>query len=213
MLIASLPHLPRFDKVDRLPISREKLLKRLKMLDAEDWRVANEAAEFLRWRHHPVERDEVEMIERYQNLIKHLYHSPTLKAIFEFPINQRTIMAAIRKKEMEKTRPNKPWGVGNLVTQIERNWEDASFKIGSLYPWIQEAREYLKIKEPLKLDYLLKTLLWNKLDLTLFKNSFGFEVIIAYLLKWDIIQEWLSYNQEKAKKRMETLVLEAIHEK
>lgn len=213
-LVASLPHLPRFDKADRLPISRERLLQRLKMLDSEDYKLAEIAAEFIAWRRQPVGRTNAEILSIYNRGVNLIFESKLLKPLFELPINQKTIMTALRRREKGLPRPNSGelWGVGPLVQHIEHNWDKPFFKLHSLYPWITQAQTYLHEGELLKLEYLLAQLTWNRLEFVLIKNYFGFEVIAAYLLKWDILQQWLSYNIEKAQARFDELVLETIDE-
>jgi hypothetical protein len=212
-LIASLPHLPRFDKAESLPISRERLLNRLKMLEPEDYIKADRAAEFLAWRRQPVGRTNAQIVEIYHQGLK-IFTTPLLKELFEFPVNQRTILSALRRKEMGLPKPEhgELWGVGDLITHIERNWDDPLFKLGSVYPWIVQAKTYLQNGESLNLEYLLMNLVWDKLDRLLFKNYFGFEVMIAYLMKWDMIQQWLTYKQEAAVIRFEELIVEVVNE-
>jgi hypothetical protein len=212
-LIASLPHLPRFDKAEVLPISRERLLNRLKMLEPEDYKKVDQAAQFLAWRRQPTGRTNAQVVEIYRSALK-IFSTPLLKELFEFPVNQRTILAALRRKEMGLLKPEKKelWGVGKLVAPIERNWDDPLFKLGALYPWIAQAKTYLQNGESLKLEYLLMNLVWDRLDRLLFKNNFGFEVIVAYLMKWDMIQQWLTYKQEAAIGRFEELIAEVVEE-
>lgn len=213
-LVASLPYLPRFDKADRLPITRERLLQRLNMLDPEDYKLAEIVAEFLAWRRQPVGRTNTEIVSIYNRGVNLIFESKLLKPLFELPVNQKTIMTALRRREKDLPRPNpgEPWGVGPLVPHIELNWDKPFFKLQSTYPWIVQAQTYLHEGELLKLEYLLANLVWNKLEFLLIKNYFGFEAVVAYLLKWDILQQWLSYNTEKAKARFDELVLETIHE-
>lgn len=213
-LVASLPHLPRFDKADRLPITRERLIQRLKMLDSEDYKLAELVAEFIAWRRQPMGRTNAESVAIYNQGVKLIFESKLLQPLFELPVNQKTIITALRRREKSLPRPNpgEPWGVGPLVPHIEHNWDKPFFKLHSVYPWIVQAQTYLKEGELLKLEYLLANLTWNKLEFILFKNYFGFEVVVAYLLKWDILQQWLSYNTEEAKSRFDKLVLETINE-
>lgn len=213
-LIASLPHLTRFDQADRLPITRERLVKRLKMLTPEDYKLAVLVAEFLSWRNQPVGRTNAEIISIYNQGVKIIFESPQLKPLFELSVNQKTILAALRRQENRLPRPNPKelWGAGPLVSHIEYNWDQPLFKLRYIYPWIIQAQAYLHEGDILKLDHLLFNLVWNKLDHLLLKNYFGFEVVIAYLLKWDILQQWLTYNTQAAKAGFEGLVLETIHE-
>lgn len=213
-LVASLPHLPRFDKADRLPITRERLIERLKMLDPEDYKLAVMVADFIVWRRQPLGRTNADILSIYNQGITQIFESKVLKPLFELPVNQKTIMAALRRRKKGLPRPNskEAWGVGPLVPGIEHNWDKPYFKLHSTYPWIVQAQTYLHEGELLKLEYLLADLTWNKLEFMLYKNYFGFEVVVAYLLKWDIMQQWLSYNAEEAKARFDELVLETINE-
>lgn len=184
------------------------------MLEPEDLNLAETAAEFIAWRRHPIGRTNAEMISIYNKGVNSIFESTLLKPLFELPINQRTIMTALRMKEkgMPCPNPKEPWGAGSLVKPIEHHWDHPYFKLNFSYPWIIQAQSYLKRGEILKLEYLLKNLVWNKLDYLLFKNYFGFEVVIAYLLKWDILREWLTYDKPAAKARFEELVMETINE-
>lgn len=213
-LVASLPHLPRFNQAERLPITRERLLTRLKMLSPEDYRLAELVAEFIAWRRQPVGRTNAEMASIYTQGVKTLCESPQLQPLFELPVNQKTILVALRRHENGLPRPNpgELWGTGPLVSHIAYNWDQPFFKLRYVYPWIVQAQNDLHTGDTLKLDYLLFNLVWNKLDALLFNNPFGFEAIIAYLLKWDILQQWLTYNQQAAKARFETCLSEAIHD-
>lgn len=213
-LVTSLPHLPRFDKADRLPITRERLLQRLKMLTPQDYRLAEIAAEFIAWRRQPIGRTNAELLSIYNQGVNLIFESKLLKPLFELTINQKTMITALRRREkgLPRPHPKEPWGAGPLVSHIEHNWDKPFFKLQSHYPWIVQAQTYLHEGEPLKLEYLLANLTWNKLEFLLLKNYFGFEAVVAYLLKWDILQQWLSYNTEAAKMRFDELVLETIND-
>lgn len=211
-LVTSLPHLPRFDKAQRLPITRERLIQRLKMLDPQDYELALLVTEFIAWRRQPVGRTNAEIIDIYDRGAERIFESERLKPLFELPVNQKTIIAALRRREKDLPRPlPSEAGVGPLAAHIARNWEAPFFKLQATYPWIVTAASHLHEGELLKLEYLLFNLIWNRLENLLFKNYFGFEVVAAYLLKWDILQQWLSYNKEGAKVRFNELVLETIN--
>lgn len=213
-LITSLPHLPRFDKANRLPITRERLIQRLKMLDVEDYKLAEIVAEFISWRRQPVGRTNAEIVSVYNQGINQIFESKLLKPLFELTISQKTIITALRRREkgLPRPHPGELWGAGSLVSHIEHNWDKPFFKLQSTYPWIVQAQAYLHDGELLKLEHLLATLIWNKLEFMLVKNYFGFEVVVAYLLKWDILQQWLSYNTEAAKARFDELVSDSLPE-
>jgi hypothetical protein len=213
-LVASLPHLPRFNQAERLPITRERLLERLTLLSPAHYKLAALAAEFISWRRQPVGRTNAEIVSIYNQGVETIFESQQLKPLFELSVNQKTILVALRRHENGLPRPSSGelWGAGELVSHIEYNWDKPFFKLRYSYPWIVQAQSYLKDGETLKLDYLLFNLVWNRLDYLLFKNYFGFEVVVAYLLKWDILQQWLTYNTQQSQTRFEELVLETIDE-
>ena len=131
-----------------------------------------------------------------------------LACMVEFLINQRTIIAALRRRHLGLSAPGSGelWGVGRWVGHIGRNWDDPDFKLGPLYPWIPQARAHLEAGEALALDRLLKNTIWDRMDRMAEGDAFGFEALLAYLFKWDILDQWLSYDKEEAKTRFEELV-------
>lgn len=213
-LVTSLPHLPRFNKADRLPITRERLLKQLKMLDPEDYKLAEMVVAFISWRRQPMEKTNAEFLSIYSHGVELIFQSKYLKSLFELTINQKIIITALRRRAKGLPSPNSGeyWRVDPLIQYIERNWDKPFFKLHFNYPWIVQAQKYLQEGEMLKLEYLLFNLMWNRLEYLLFKNYFGFEVVVAYLLKWDILQQWLSYSQKNAKDRFDQLIVETINE-
>ena len=212
-LIASLPRLPRFDRAERLPINRERLTERLAMLEPEDIELVERAAAFIRWQRQPVARTDQEMVTYYERVAE-LIQEPILACMFEFLINQRTIMAALRRRYRGLPAPaaGQRWGVGRWVGHIERNWEDPDFKLGALYPWIPQAREHLEARDALAMDRLLMSLVWDRMDRMAEGDEFSLEALLAYLFKWDILEQWLSYDKEEAKTRFEELVREVTGE-
>ena len=212
-LLASLPPLPRFDRAERLPINRERMRQRYTMLTPEDAALLEHAAAFLSWQRQTATRTDKEMIASFKRMEEHISH-PVLQSFFEFPINQRTIMSALRRRHrgFPVPSPQEPWGVGPHVRHIERNWDDPYFKLNAVFSWIPEARSHLEAGETLALERLLKNLLWDHVDRSVEPYDFGFQAVLAYAIKWDILNQWLSFNVEDAKKRFEELVGEVTDE-
>ena len=212
-LLASLPPLPRFDQTDRLPITRERLAQRLSMLTPDDAQLYERAAEFLAWQRQTATRTDQEMIARFKKMEERIA-VPSLQFIFDFPIDQRTIMAGLRRRFRGLPAPaaGEPWGVGRYVNHIERNWDHPHFKLGAVYPWIPQARTYLEAGETLALERLLENTLWDHVDRSVPAYEFGFSSVLVYIIKWDILDQWLSYNFEDAKVRFEELVTEVTDE-
>jgi hypothetical protein len=212
-LLTALPPLPRFDRAERVPINRERLFERLKMLEPEDAIIVERASAFLAYRRQPAARTDREMVAAYHRLME-VVHQPDLSAMFEFNINVRTIVAALRRRHQGLPLPaaGEPWGVGPYVRHLEQNWDAPDFKLAAVFPWIPQARALLEDGEALALRRLLFGLTWDYVDRLAQDKSFQFEAVIAYLYKWDLVNRWLAHNVEEAQLRFEELLLEVTHE-
>lgn len=211
-LVASLPPLPRFDRADRLPINRVRLQERLTMLQPRHAETAQRAAAFLEWQRHPDKVTDADMVADYERLMEEVM-SQALKAMIQFPAEIRTVMVALRRRRrgLPRPAPDEPWGVGQQVGHILRNWDDPNFKLQPIYPWLPQAREFLEAGETLALERLLLRLVWDFADRVAQGHTFNFEAVLAYLFKWDTIERWLSYDPVPAKTRLDQLLAEVTH--
>lgn len=213
MLMASLPALPRFDQAERLPINRERLTGRQTMLIPEDGELVDCAADFLAWFCQPATRSDAEMVASYERM-SGIIEERGFWPLFELPINLRTIMAALRRRHGGRAalKAGELWGVGPLVSHIQRHWDDPDFKLGAVYPWIPQVRMYLEKGAGLDLERFIMGLVWDRFDRQVPGGPFGIEALVAYLFKWGILQQWLAYDKDDAQKRFEELVAEVVDE-
>jgi hypothetical protein len=211
-LLASLPPLPRFEGARGLPISRERLHQRLGMLTPSDARFLERAAPFLIWRKDVGSLTDREMVIQFKKLMETMSESP-LKPLIDFPVDQRTIMAALRRRHggSDPPTPDELWGLGRYVRHIVRNWESPHFGLAAVYPWVPQAKLHLEAGEVLALDRLLKNVLWDYLDRTVPPYDFGLPTVICYRMKWDMLAQWLTHDAKKARERFEELVKEITH--
>jgi len=211
-LLASLPPLPRFDRNERLPISRERLQQRLRMLNPDDTRLLERAAAFLTWQKDAQSLSDLEMVNRFDKMAGFM-STLRLSALFDFPVDQRTIMAALRHRHGggNPSAHKKPWGVGQYVKHMERNWEAPHFRLSGVYPWLPQAKLYFDDEDVLNLDRLLKNMLWDHLDRAVPSYDFGFRAVMSYRMKWDMVDQWLTHDVKKAGERFNALVEEIIH--
>lgn len=212
-LVSSLPPLPYFEKATRNPINRDRLNDRLMMLEPEDQAVVQQVGKFLAWQRQPAARTDREIAGMYDRFLEES-RLPLLHAMVENRMNQRTVMAALRRKRKGLPKPGKGelWGVGSWVLGLERNWDAPHFKLASVFGWIPEVQTLLDAHKALDLDRLLMSEEWKWLDGLECRSEFSFEALLAYLFKWDILDLWLSHNTETAKERFEELVAEVTGE-
>jgi hypothetical protein len=142
---------------------------------------------------------------------------PVLDEMLDLRLDVRTVVVALRRrrKGLPAPKPGEKWAVGRWVRHIEQNWDDPNFKLASVYPWIPQAREYLDEGKAVDLERLQFNIIWSGLDRLKDNAYFGFDVVLAYLFQWDMMQRWLAYDVEKAGERFDELVAEALngHEK
>jgi len=213
MLVSSLPHLQRSDRLDRLPINRERLENRLGMLEAEDAEILRLARTLLDWRAQEKELTDGEIQDRYETLME-LNLSPGIRSAIEHRMDMRTILAGLRRRRLGHGPPQdwKIWGVGNRRWHVVRNWDQPDFGLGFVFPWITQARSLLEARNAVGLERHLMSVTWGILDWLTVGKGFGFEAVFSYYFKWEILQRRLSYNAEAATRRFQTLLAEVTSE-
>jgi len=212
-LMASLPHLPRFDRARHLPINRERLDARLAWLRPDDTRTVSQAEQFLEWQRQPLDRTDAQVVARHSALTTHL-GQPALRSMIEFRFGLRMLMAALRRRQMGLSVPprHEIWGAGPWVQHIERNWTDPDFRLAAQCPWLPQARALLERGETLPLEHLLMGVVWDHLGEIGRGHYFDFDAVLVYLFRWEILDRWLRYQAAAAATRIDRLVGEAFGE-
>ena len=213
MLVASLPHLPHFLKAERLPINPQQLSRRRSMLDPEDDADIERALNLLQWRRHPLARTDREIDGLFREAMEKTRNS-ALRDFIDYLMAERSVMAGLRRKAKGDGPPaaGEPCGVGDWDRVIRSRWEREDFGLGNLFPWIPRARQLLVGGEILELEELLMDEVWRRLSRIADARPFGFEALIAFAFKWDILVCWLSRSSEQSISAFTTLVQEVIGE-
>lgn len=212
-LVSSLPPLPHFERAERLPISPYRLEQRLSMLDAEDAGQLVRSRTLIGWRSERLfSKGDEETARQYRKIMEQPLH-PALAEFIDFRMDQQTVMSALRRRRSRVGLPStgRKWGAGRWVRWIENHWDDPDFRFGSVVPWVQEARSHLEAEEVVPVERLLMDVAWKRLSRIGDRNSFGFEAVMAYVFKWDILKNWLDQNAEAGKKQFQKLVEEVMH--
>ena len=212
-LIASLPWLPPFERAERLPINRQRLEKRLRSLPPVEAQALFLAEDFLVWQRLMPMKSDRDVADRYAYVLQET-RQPGLKQFVEFQMEQRTILAALRRQHLGFGPPGdgETWGVGDRVLWIKSHWDTPDFGLAKVYPWIPEAREQIATENAIGLERLQIDIQWIFLSHRAERDPFGFEGAYAYLFKWNLLNQWLFYDAAAAKERFENLVLEVIDE-
>lgn len=209
-LLASLPYLPIPGAGKQLPITRRQLKNRLLWLTSEDRDRLHSLDMALHWEHLPINLNDAQMMER-ANIALAAINSDFLRAIILERWELRTFVAALRRRVRNEPLPrDQPWGLGRFVGQIENHFNDPSFGLEHLYPWIAQAGKHLQANEPLALENLMIMESWKILDRVDDRHGFDFNAVALYVMRWEILHRYIHRQSEKAMTRFDTLVAHAL---
>lgn len=211
-LVASLPKLVHFEQAEYVPITRQQLESRLRTLKPEHWRQLAAAWDLIRWQKQPIERTTGDIAVQYAQTMK-IITEPALREFVEFWIGQRTAVVALRMRRRGETpQVDKPWGVGRWARKIAAHWDDNELGVGAVFPWVEQARRFVEVRDALGLERFVLGVGWNKLTEIEGRTPFGFERVIAFVFKWDFVKRWLSYDAEAAKARFQEQIAEVTRD-
>lgn len=211
-LVASFPRLVHFEQAEYVPITRQELESRLRMLTPQHHQQLDAAWSLLRWQKQPRERKTADLVEQYSETMQ-IVTDPALRELIEFWMGQRTVVVALRMRRLgESPSPDQPWGVEPWARRIAAHWDDSDLGVGMTYPWVTEAAERLEASDAIGVERLVMNVLWKKLTEIEGRTPFGFERVIAFVFKWEFVKRWLSYDAAAAKERFQELITEVIRD-
>ena len=210
-LAASLPYLPPIDVAERLPISGDTLKDRLKMLSDEDRETLKQASKFMRWQNHRLGQSDEEILALFGEMLR-LPLQSKIHAMVEFVLNHRLVMTALRLRLKGFGPEALDKYPGSYRLHMQQNWKDANFKLDTVYAWLPSSREKLERAQTFALEKESMQIVWNGLSRIVENKEFNFSFIFAYCSKWDILQSWLEYKAEAAKKILEQLMTSITHD-
>jgi hypothetical protein len=209
-IATSLPHLPYFERAERIPITERALDQRLNMLEAEDKYQLRLATDLLRFGRH-VNADEIE--KQYHTAIERI-SNPHLREYVDWCIGSRTAIAALRlKAEGHALPPSISWGAGRLIRHAERNWDRVNVGLDGLFPWLNETGELFGGGDATVLLRHQLGIEWRRLSQMSDTDPFGFLYVAAYVFKWNILAAWLACDASEATRKFQTLIEEVIGER
>jgi hypothetical protein len=207
MLVCSLPALPANLFSERqTPISRLQLDRRLALLEPEDARLLAAVEGVLHWDRLPLALSDQQVVADFRATLAAL--PPGLvREVVTWRLEERTLLAALRRRHLGSPAPAKgeDWGCGRWLERIQRTWQEPVFGLERLFPWLAEAARLLAEGDTPGLERLLLGHTWERLGRLGAGHHFDFAAVLIYVLKWDILRRWSSYNGEAALRRFRDL--------
>lgn len=197
-VVCSLPRMNASFKIQKPPISRLQLEKRLMLLPIEKHTVAV-TLESLVWTswfmpHQPV----ADLKDRFQHMME--TQSIFLQEILTWFFDLRGVFAALRMRNEKKDPPNDPreYWITQWSYKLIRHWNEPDFGLRSRYPWLPKIAQDIARKDTVAVEEFLLSYIWKYLSTIETGHNFDFEAIIIYLLRWNIIHYWSQFDKENA---------------
>lgn len=214
MLVSSLPQLPSGFDSGRLPISWPALRDRLRMLEPSDSEVTRQVGLYFLWDRQPLDRTDDEVIDRYlalmrntsNHLVRHLVRSRT---------EMRLIISCIRCRAAGDGPPKWIDRIADRespLAQVRKHWFEPNFHLGVHHRWVEVFRKHLEAGEMREAQRAVFDERWKDWTRIAQRYTFSFEAIIAYLVRWEIIDRWTSQNTAAGKARFNQLIEETLGE-
>jgi len=211
MLMASLPPLGDLFGQNQTPLTEIQLRHRLRFLTDQDSKTLSQIEQLVRRSKQPAEWTDAQIVGSSKALLHHL-RSNTLKQAVEFVVNLRTIVAALRRRRLGENSPPKQsdWGYSPWIQRIERHWTEPDFGLGTVVPWVSEARRLWDDDDSVGLERLILVESWKQFGRLSNGHYFDFAAVVLYVLRWSLINRRVNYDRETAQKRFNSLIDDGI---
>lgn len=214
MLISSLPHLPATFDVGRVPISWPTLRDRLRMLAPEDSQVTAQIGLYFLWDRQPIDRTDEEVIQRYHELM-HASGNPLVRHLIRSRTEMRLLISAVRRQQKGLGPPawaGRVAGLEALTAHVRKHWNQPNFNLGPSHRWVEAFTRQYEAGDVLEAQRVVFTERYTDWTRISEKYTFSFEWIIAYLVRWEIIDRWTSRDAISGEARFHHLIEETLGE-
>ena len=211
-LLTSLPHIDSLFNSKITPISRYQLERRLSALTFDERKHLNMIEQLMHWDRTKDDADDAELI-KFATRARSEVKSKVLRDLIDWRLDMRTVVAALRRKKAGEKAPSGPrWSFGTRYEFVRRNWNVPYFNLQFAFPWLPDVARYMEHDQSLELEKALLEAVWDELDRISTKERFSFEAVVIYLLRWNLVFRWTTYNSEIAIERFDQLVENALGE-
>lgn len=210
-LLSSLPYIRSLFGYKIVPLSRYQLNKRLSILSESEKKILFCIESLIFWEHiDPV--DDRQLIRFASETVASI-KSYSLRDFILYELNRHTLIMAIRLKQKKEAAPTDPrWSYGTYCQYIKRNWSSPTLGLHYTFPEINDIAEAISKEEVLKAEKIILKSMWQHADTMARKHSFDFEAVVVYIMRWNLIQRWVSYDKEQAVSRFSQLVDNELRE-
>ncbi len=211
MLMSSLPSPEALFLAKRPPLSRLKLDRRLRVLAPEHARILRLTEKVLHWGDIPLTMTDAEVVALAKTTMRDV-ENETVRLLIRDRLEIRTCMVALRRRHRGEPAPGAgtDWGFGRWTRHIARNWNEVTFRLDAVFPWLREADKLLKEGDTLALQRMILEQAWKSANRRKGAHQYDFEAVVVYVLKWNIVDRWGRYDGEAAAKRFEELTEDAL---
>jgi hypothetical protein len=210
MLLTALPyHGPLFGAT-QTPLSRFRLNQRLSLLGEGETRCLQDARRLIEWAQQAPERSDAQTVREARRVIERI-DNDFVRDLVIWRLELRTLVAALRRRHRGEDVPRgRDWGFGRWVGHLQRHWHEPAFGLERAFPWLPEAERHLRNGAAVDLERLLLGVVWDRLERLSDGHYLDFEAILIYVLRWDLIARWTSYDSERALQRFDALLEHAL---
>ena len=206
-LIGSLPALPtRFD-AGRLPISRERLQNRLRMLHPDDAQEIRSFLDILAWGKKFADTTDAMVVKTYGELMGRIRYPLTREAAHA-TVDARMIVNALRRRRQGLGPPS--IGIGQWYEHVRRHFEEPDFRLAHAFPRLPELRRLLEEGNAIGFHRGLIAASWDWLRKRANQYYFSFEAVMLYVARWELVDHWQQMEAERGRAIFESLVAEAL---
>jgi len=194
-------------------LSRIQLNKRLALLDEKDAADLLKIEQLLHWSHIKTDINQVFVNETIDSI--NSINNDFIKNIIIWRLELRIILAALRMRHQgQKTLPvKKIFGFDYWYFMMSKYWHQPDLGLAKQLSWLPEANKLLIANKSLQLEKFLFSVVWDHYRQVSLGHYFNFEAVIIYILRWDIIDRWTSYDKEIAIQRFNELIETELQDK
>ena len=211
-LLSSLPHINTLFDARAISLSRYQLEKRLSSLSPSDNQLLKKIEILIFFGEYTNNTIEGKKLIRVAIDTFAKIKSTLLASYIQNELDRKTLLMAIRQKNLQKPSPtNTAWSYGTRYEYIKRNWSKPTFGLEHAFLSTTKIVDLIKKDQALTVEKIILNDMWSALNaLSSSCPIFSFDSVVAYIVRWNLVNRWVSYDKVKAVKRFEKIVLQKI---